>query len=66
MSRVAPDVSPEGLRRLSLPAVLQEGTEVRVRSILSSDKDRLQIGFHRLSPLQNPPEGGPGCDPAKG
>jgi len=46
----APDVTPEKLRDLSLPAVLQDGTEVTVRAILPGDKDRLQIGFHRLSP----------------
>lgn len=50
MSSVRPDVSPDGLRKLVLPAVLQEGTEVTVRAILPSDKDRLQVGFHRLSP----------------
>ena len=50
MTRVSPDVSPPGLRKLSLPAVLQDGTEVTVRAVLSSDKGRLQTGFHRLSP----------------
>jgi len=44
------DVSPEKLGKLSLPAVLGDGTKVTIRAIHPEDKNRLQIGFHRLSP----------------
>ena len=46
----AVDVSPAKLRELSIPAVLGDGTKVTIRAIHPEDKNRLQIGFHRLSP----------------
>lgn len=44
------DISPGKLRKLSIPAVLGDGTKVTIRAIHPEDKNRLQTGFHRLSP----------------